>query len=142
MSLGVTQESHADCADLSEWEGEEAFVAVQGAARRPLSLVESAVFDVVDLHDRVGSGEVEGETLSGDEEGAVALVDDQAERPGVAGSGGDRAWFGFAGRRVDPHGLAIGMIKTLTWVRDASSVWAGMGHEPGTVVTSETGLIP
>jgi hypothetical protein len=67
MSLGVTQESHADCADLSEWEGEEAFVAVQGAARRPLSLVESAVFDVVDLHDRVGSGEVEGETLSGDE---------------------------------------------------------------------------
>jgi hypothetical protein len=52
MSMGATQKSHADCADLPEREGEETFVAVQGAARRPLPLVESAFFDVVDLHDR------------------------------------------------------------------------------------------
>ena len=32
MSLEAAQKSHADCADLSWWEGEEAFVAVQGAA--------------------------------------------------------------------------------------------------------------
>jgi hypothetical protein len=91
MSIGATQKSHADYGQVSRREGEEALVAVQGAARRPLALVESAFFDVVDLHDRIGSGEVEGEAVSGDEESVVALVDDQAERAGVAGSGGDRA---------------------------------------------------
>jgi len=37
---------------------------------------------------------------------------------------------GLAMRRVDPHGLAITMIKTLTWVRDASPTWGGKGHDP------------
>jgi hypothetical protein len=91
MSLGATQKAHADCADLREWEGEEAFVAVQGAARRPPAVVESAFFDVVDLHNRIWSGEVEGEALPGDQEYVVVLVDDQAEPAGVAASGGDRA---------------------------------------------------
>jgi hypothetical protein len=31
-------------------------------------------------------------------------------------------------RRVDPQGLAITMTKALTWVRDASSMWGGMGR--------------
>ena len=33
-------------------------------------------------------------------------------------------------RPVDPHGLAVRMTKTLTWVRDAPSMWAGIGHDP------------
>jgi hypothetical protein len=51
MSMGASQESHADCDDLSEREGEEAFVAVQGAARHPMALVESAFFDGSNLTD-------------------------------------------------------------------------------------------
>jgi serine/threonine-protein kinase RsbW len=37
-------------------------------------------------------------------------------------------------RRVDPHGLAISMIKTLTWVQGASSTWGGKGHDPWATV--------
>jgi serine/threonine-protein kinase RsbW len=37
-------------------------------------------------------------------------------------------------RRVDPHGLALRMIKTLTWMRDAPALWAGAGHSPWVVV--------
>lgn len=31
-------------------------------------------------------------------------------------------------RRVDPHGLALRMIKVLTWARDAPAIWAGVSH--------------
>lgn len=31
-------------------------------------------------------------------------------------------------RRVDPHGLALRMIKMLTWARDAPAIWAGVSH--------------
>ena len=41
---------------------------------------------------------------------------------------------GLEMRRVDPHGLAISMIKTLTWMRAPSSMWEGMGHDPWTLV--------
>jgi hypothetical protein len=37
-------------------------------------------------------------------------------------------------RRVDLHGLAISMIKTLTWVPDATATWEGIGHDPWTLV--------
>jgi len=44
---------------------------------------------------------------------------------------------GLEMRRVDPHGLAISMIKTLTWGRDASAMWTGMDHDPWIPVPSE-----
>jgi serine/threonine-protein kinase RsbW len=46
---------------------------------------------------------------------------------------------GLEMHRVDPHGLAIRMIKTLTWVPDAAPMWAGMDHEPWTLVLPEIG---
>ena len=46
---------------------------------------------------------------------------------------------GLEMRRVDPHGLAVSMIKTLTWVRDAP-MWAGVVRDPWAVVQPENGL--
>jgi hypothetical protein len=40
-------------------------------------------------------------------------------------------------RRVDPHGLALTMIETLTWVPDASAIWAGTDQGPWTLVLRE-----
>jgi serine/threonine-protein kinase RsbW len=47
---------------------------------------------------------------------------------------------GLQMHRVDPHGLAVKMIKTLTWVRGASSMWGGMGHNPWAIVQPENRL--
>ena len=41
---------------------------------------------------------------------------------------------GLEMRRVDPHGLALRMTKTLTCAGDAPTVWAGIGHDPWAVV--------
>jgi serine/threonine-protein kinase RsbW len=46
---------------------------------------------------------------------------------------------GLEMHRVDPHGLAISMIKTLTWVRDASPMWAGMDQDPWTPLHPQMG---
>jgi serine/threonine-protein kinase RsbW len=44
---------------------------------------------------------------------------------------------GLEMHRVDPHGLAVSMIKILTWARDASAMWAGVDSDPWTPVPSE-----
>ena len=44
-------------------------------------------------------------------------------------------------RRLDPHGFAVCMIKTLTWVRSAPSMWDGGGHEPWAVVRTPATLL-
>jgi serine/threonine-protein kinase RsbW len=41
---------------------------------------------------------------------------------------------GLEMRRVDPHGLALRMSKSLTWARDAPLMRAGIGHDPWAVV--------
>ena len=41
---------------------------------------------------------------------------------------------GLEMRPVEPHGLALRMIKTMTWAPNAPSTWAGIGHDPWTVV--------
>jgi serine/threonine-protein kinase RsbW len=41
---------------------------------------------------------------------------------------------GLEMRRVDPHGLALRMTKTLTWMREAPSRWTDVGQDPWSVV--------
>jgi serine/threonine-protein kinase RsbW len=47
---------------------------------------------------------------------------------------------GLEMRRLTPHGLAVSMIKTLTWARGAPSVPDGNGHEPWAVVQAGNGI--
>jgi serine/threonine-protein kinase RsbW len=44
-------------------------------------------------------------------------------------------------RRLNPHGFAVCMIKTLTWVRAAPLRWEGVGHEPWAVVPTPATLL-
>jgi hypothetical protein len=57
------------------------------ASWRPLTVVEMALFDVVELHHGIRSEEVDGETTNGDEEDAVGLLDDQPDWVTHAGLG-------------------------------------------------------
>jgi serine/threonine-protein kinase RsbW len=41
---------------------------------------------------------------------------------------------GLEMRRVDPHGLALRMTKTLIYAGAAPAMWAGIGHDPWAVV--------
>jgi serine/threonine-protein kinase RsbW len=45
---------------------------------------------------------------------------------------------GLEMRRVAPHGLAVYMIKILSWARDAP-MWGGAGHDPWVTVHTENG---